>query len=173
MSKKILKSDIEKVQKLQKDLGEAEEIIHDRITYIWNTIATVFGVKLDTWYFYGAEEGSVGEFRYDEDVMSVTVEFNKAKYSDFTQINEMLIITKEGGEWDFAYGEFPTAWLFEDFEDELCEGVLLYTQQKAAKKLKAEQKKLKAKKDKENMKILAAAAKKKLSKEELKALGVK
>lgn len=168
MSKKISKSDIEKVQKLQKDLGEAEEIIHDRITYIWNTIATVFGVKLDTWYFYGAEEGSVGEFRYDEDVMSVTVEF-----SNVTQINEMLIITKEGSEWGFEYGEFPTAWLFEDFEDELCEGVLLYTQQKAAKKLKAEQKKLKAKKDKENMKILAAAAKKKLSKEELKALGVK
>lgn len=165
MVKKISQKHIELIKSRKAELESAEEIVHDRIAYILNSVAEAFGGECDYWYFDGAEEGCVSDFlrSYNEKTIQVILEYSRCP-------SAMNIICKDGGEFWFQHGEFPTRWLFEDFEDELSNGFKLYKEKQIQDKLNKEQKKLKDKQKKEEMKLLAAEAKKKLSKDELKAL---
>jgi hypothetical protein len=81
----------------------------------------------------------------------------------------MNIIDKFGDEWSFE-GLLPKRWLFEDFEAEIVIGKTKFEEVEALKKEKAAT--LKAAKKLKKAELLESA-KKKLSKEELVALGVK
>jgi hypothetical protein len=83
--------------------------------------------------------------------------------------HEMVAKLKDGSVWEF-YGEFPTRWLFEDFEEELTQGIKDW-QKQLAEEIKQKAAKRAAKKAaKEKLKAAAAA---KLTPEERKALGLK
>lgn len=79
---------------------------------------------------------------------------------------EMVIITKDGGEWAWD-SSIPLRWLFEDCEEEIINGKTLYDAKLKKKKEEAIVKKTLKKKLDET---LAVQAKAKLSKEELAAL---
>ncbi len=82
----------------------------------------------------------------------------------------MIIVTKDGGEWSLEWGEFPTRWLFEDFEDEYKDGLKLYKEKKEKAKVTA---KANREKKEAERKVALAAVSKKLSKEEMQVLGLK
>lgn len=131
-----------------------EEQIVDRMTYIIQTVCKTFDVKLETWYFSDAQEGQMGHLTWDEpELFSVW---------DIRNRKDMTIITESGEEYYFD-NSIPTRWLFENFEEELEEGKKRY-EEREEEKLK---KRLEAT---DYTKKLANNAKKKLTKEELRAL---
>lgn len=167
MSKdKSAKLDIEffdKYYEAAQKASELREVIEDRITYIIKTICKTFNCKFDTWYVYGAAEGEVGNIdgALEDDFVHLIIE---SELDD-----DCAILTIDSREYSLRYG-FPRIWLFQDFEEELINGKDLYIKKKEAEKEKKKLK-LQAKQIKKNETL--EQIKSKLSKQELKALGVK
>lgn len=145
--------------------GALEDKIVDRIDYIIKTIFKTFDQKLEYWYFYGAGEGEVGRLRIDGDSFSVITELARNRNGDYNS-QQMVILLKDGSEWGFD-GEYPTRWLFEEFEKELTDGKKKFEEQEIARKLK--QKELSVAKNQKDQSLIESA-KKKLSKKELAAI---
>lgn len=108
-----------------------EQEIIDRIDYIINEILKTFDQKLDTWYFHDAGEGSLGDLSPNLDEKNVSFVYEIARDSDS---EEMVILLKNGFEYSLHDGEFPTRWLFEDFEEELIQGKKDYEEKEEEKK---------------------------------------
>ena len=144
-----------------------EEIIIDRIDYIIKKIVETFGLKLGCWYFPNAPEGEVGNLWTYYDDVNINVETECSSAPHLPPLKSMIIIDKDGDEWEFD-SFIPTRWLFDqNFETELTEGKILYEKSEAERKQKElDEKAAKTQREEE----LVAAAKQKLSKEELVAL---
>jgi hypothetical protein len=140
--------------------GKLEEKIVDRIHYIMLNIFKLFSKKSAYWYFYGASEGEVGDLwkHFHQDSISVII--------DNCPGESMEILLKDGSEWGFE-DSIPTRWLYEDFECELIEGKKKYEEKEIARQLEEKNKRFQKKGEDQR---LASAAKKKLTKEELRAL---
>lgn len=131
-----------------------ESKIVDRMGYVINTVCKTFDVVLETWYFSDAQEGQMGHLTWDDpELFSVW---------DIKDKKDMVILTQDDEEYYFD-NTIPTRWLFENFEEELESGKRRY-EEREEEKLK---KRLEAT---EYTKKLADSAKKKLTKEELRAL---
>ena len=131
-----------------------ESKIVDRMDYIIHTVCKTFDVSLETWYFDDAQEGQMGHLTCDDPELF-------AKW-DIRDRKEMVILTQDDEEFYFD-NNIPTRWLFENFEEELENGKKRYDEreeEKLKKRLEAT----------EYTKKLADSAKKKLTKEELRAL---
>lgn len=154
-------------KKLYSETSKLENQICNRIDYIVKTVFKTFGAKLSTWYFYGAEEGEMGDLNRAlyTDYFSVITELVRDRNGNYNHI-DMVILLKDGSEWGFE-GEYPTRWLFEDFEEELIEGKKKYQEKVQEEKNKKKEKDLLKKQKNE---LLVEKAKAKLTKEELKAL---
>lgn len=164
MKEKIAKETFAKWQDLNNQAGALEGGIIDRVDYIIHKIFAVFNNELDWWDFPGdgdrCEGGRLSDaIRHDDDIFCFTAETRE-------YLKEKVILLKDGSEWGFD-NEFPTRWLFEDFEEELIEGKKKFEEVKIER---AKQALLKKKTKKEKDKILVEQAKAKLSKEELAAL---
>ena len=147
--------------------GSLEESINDRIQHIISVWMETFGGKLTNWYFDSADEGQMGNLEdhlYSDAVHSIHVDCNPEPQTNDKY--EMVIITKDGGEWAWD-SSIPLRWLFEDCDEEIRNGKKLYDE-KLKKKKESEAVK-KASKKEANEKLVAQA-KLKLSKEELAAL---
>lgn len=95
----------------------------------------------------------------------VTIKFMH-NYSNLPEINAMIYNeNKELIEWNF-YNKIPTRFFFEDFENELSIGLELYRKQK-------EEKLNNLIKDKKERKNIIRQIKQKLTKDEIKILGIK
>jgi hypothetical protein len=157
--KPISKNIIEKSKTIRKELDVVEKDIIDRIDYIVKTIIKTYKKKLQYWHFSNAAEDEIGDI--SENIyhaeshgdVSITIE----PYEDLD------FIDKENCEWGLEDG-FPYEWLFTDFEEELKEGRKAYLEK---------EKQNKSKEKSENSKKVLETIKSKLSKEELKALGLK
>ncbi len=131
-----------------------------RIDYIMNFIFKAFNKKLGAWEYNGNSSQSSGSFESDmfEDQFTV--------WSSPELPNEGLFLDKDGGEWGL-YDGIPSRWLFEDFEDELTNGIVNLQKRNADKKLQAAKRAVvKA----EEEKALIESIKEKLTPAELKAL---
>jgi len=141
-----------------------EDQILDRIDYILNTWFSIYGAKLEYWYFDGAAEGEVGDlhrFMNTDSIWSFYVETKN--YPD----NDMVFIDKDGDEYSWQ-SEIPTRWLYDDsFEEEIIKGKAEYERREEERLAKKKQKTANKKAQDEK---LVEEAKKKLSKEELAAL---
>lgn len=145
------------------NVGRLEDDITSRITYIITKWFEIFGAKLNTWYFDGAEENEVGDLsRYMNDNNIWNIYVDSENFPD----NELYIIDRFGKEYCWQ-SEIPTRWLFSDFEKEIIEGKKLYEEKEEARKLKRKETTI-ARKQKDAK--LFENAKKKLSKEELAAI---
>lgn len=162
-SKPLDKSIVENWYPTRDALDKIESQICDRLTYVLSTLFDTFGFELETWYFEGAEEGSVGEMHIRSDYIDgIIVESKHDRYGQ-VKIN---LIDKFGSDWDFS-GDIPVRWLYDEFESEIIEGKAKYEAKELARQ-KAD--KLLSAKQKEKRDALLASAKSKLTKEELKAL---
>jgi hypothetical protein len=146
--------------------AQEESKIIDRIHYIIETLYKTFDCELSYWCFPDAGEGEVGNLWNHLQEYGINVESEPK--DDFPD-SGMNIIDKFGDEWSFE-GLLPKRWLFEDFETEIVIGKTKFEGVEALKKEKAAA--LKAAKKLRKAELLESA-KKKLSKEELVALGVK
>jgi hypothetical protein len=159
----------DKQDELLKELATINGMIEDRIDFILKKIWEVFGYNLEGWYVDGAEENELG------DLLSLIhmpeyIDLGPIIYycSDKGHIREKFNAILEGEKYSLTQG-MPYRWLFEDFENELIDGKNLFP------KWEADEKKNKALKlEKKKLAKLAAlkSAKSKLSKEEIKALGI-
>lgn len=160
--KPLTKSQENKILSLFSLQGEVEEFVIDRVDYIIKKIAATFDSQVEWWSFpYSSEENSMGNLNnaYNDDCLQFEGEFKRSDW---------CIILDDGEEYDLN-NEFPTRWLYEDFEEELING-----------KKELEQKLAKQKEDKVKKTLLKNSAKKKLlesaksklTEEERKALGL-
>ena len=152
-------------KEVKKQADKVEGQIIERLDYIIHFLHKTFGVKLGTWYFYGASEGGMGELCYEDDAINVVTELDRSSDGEYHS-KDMAIIDKNGDEWIFD-SDIPTRWLFEDFENEVIDGKAKY---EVVKKAKQEKEKAKRLQKKEEAKKLAETAKKKLTKAELAAI---
>lgn len=155
MKKPITRGTVVDWKQSKKSYESTEQVIVDRMDYILHTVFEEFGNDFGSWYFHDAGEGQMGHLTWDE--TDLVMEFYQPKIK-----NEMIFIDKGGDEYRFDQS-IPTRWLFEDFEEELSDGIKKY-QEKESQRVK------KVLSVKDATKKLAESAKKKLTKEELAAL---
>lgn len=164
--KKLPEAAIPAVIEASKIYGNAVERIALRVQYIIQFCVKAVGGKFEWWDWQNSDPGS----RADGDFMESYSEDSITIVGEWTHREEMVIITKDGGEWGLDYGEIPIRWLYEDFEEEYTNGLKLYKEKK--KQDAAKKKEKRQEKERERMALVAAAATK-LTKEEKKALGIK
>ena len=155
---KLTKEDLDFYKEAETRYEALKSNIVDRIDEILKFSFKTFGSKLEYWYFDGAEEGEIGPLKIDTEWGDVHGMVMKPYFT-------MVILLEDGSEWGIEDG-IPIKWLTEDYQDEIVKGKKLYEK-------KQEEKKAKEKARREKKKDIAAQAKTKLSKAELKALGVK
>lgn len=160
--KPLTKSQETQIHKLFSLKAEVEGFVMDRVEYIIEKIAATFDSEVKWWSFpCSSEYHSMGNFydAYNDDCFQFEGEFKRSDW---------CIILDDGEEYDLN-NEFPTRWLYEEFEEELING-----------KKELEQKLAKQKEDKVKKTLLKNSAKKKLlesaksklTEEERKALGL-
>ena len=140
------------------------EKIVDRANYVIRTTANLFGGKIEWWDWSNGAGEVDGHFDMDwlkDDYISVAGDTKGGN-------GEWVAILKDGGEWELGL-TFPTRWFWEDFEQELIDGIIKYKEQQKRKVEIDKQKKLTRE---ENKKKLKESAKSKLTREEQKALGL-
>lgn len=155
---------LEQYKSLRAQADEFGNQLEKRITYVIETIWSAFGKRFDYWYVQGAEEGQLGDlakcFRWGDDVQDLCIHPYEG---------EMVILLKNESEYGFGEGEFPQRWLYEDFEQELTDGVAAYKAKVARQKEEREQRRAARKAKKDALKKSAAS---KLSEAERDALGL-
>jgi hypothetical protein len=144
-------------------------VISKRVDYVVREIARIFGGKIDWWDWPKGKDECDGHFTPDIiEGESVSVDGWKSGGGDW----EAYLKDEKGDfkeSWQFCWFEFPTRFLYEDFEEELIEGIKKYREDKATKKELKKQKELEKVKNKAK---LLDSVKSKLTKEERKALGL-
>ena len=111
MEKPLDSSVVENIQWLKDQLEEQEDLLHLRVDYILNQIATQFGGEIESWRVLGSYDGQTIKDCIGEDLVSwYFIEWKKRPRGFHIQIN--------GKDLYFA-SEFPTRWLTESFEEEL------------------------------------------------------
>jgi hypothetical protein len=168
--KAITRELVSKWQELYKEACAYEEQIISRIDYILKTWFKIYGYTLENWYFYGAEEGEVGDlyrnmYEYDDDDSTIN-NFYIDEASCGNDI-DMIFIDKDNNKvcWE---NSIPTRWLYEDFEKEIRDGKKKYEDQleakKKAKQIRSEKKKASKKALKD---LVLQSMKDKLSKKDI------
>ena len=155
-----------KTKKLRAELSDLNEIIIDRINYIINFIYKTLGKNKNftnkfSWWFDGADEGQVGDYWQHSFAGDIT-------FCTDVECCGLEIIDKDGKIYS-CEGSIRERWLFEDFENEVIVGRKLLEERDVNKKL--EQVQLKEQNEKEKQKLIESA-KKKLTVQELNALGL-
>ena len=138
---KAVKGDI-----LKKDCSALEEKIGKRFYYIAEFLSSFEGGRLE-WIDYTSGYGE-----HDGD-------FDFSSYEEYIPY-EGAFEFPDPYNW---FGEFPTCWLWEDFEDEVIENINKEKEKKKEKNRKQEERR-------EYLKDLAEKMKKKLSKDEIAAV---
>lgn len=164
--KPLLESDICDAIKAHEVYEKAVSKLTDRMNYIIRHCVEVVNGEFQWWDWQNtdAESHAAGDFM--ESCSGETTQIN----GEWTNREKMVFLTKDGGEWELAWGEFPTRWLYEDFEEEYANGLKAYAEKQKQRAAKNKEKRLKnAAEQKVVMKKVLA----KLTKEERKAIGLK
>lgn len=133
-----------KYNNIKKNLSETEGLIYKRISHIVRVIAEIYGLGYPSW---GFDDGGLPESGYlypnDKFIKINTYPYNAA-FMDFE------------GEKINLCNKIPVHWLYSDsFKDEIVIGMTNYLKKEA------------------NKQELAKAAREKLTREEIEALGLK
>lgn len=146
------------------------EKISERMNYIIHHCVEAVGGKVSWWDWPNdgdSDDRAPGDFirsysHITPDFLTITWEGSKG--------DKMVFIGRDGGEYELGWGEIPTRWLYEDFEEEYAKGLKLYQEKQQQK---AEKDKERKKQKDQEKKALVASASSKLSPEERKAIGLK
>lgn len=154
----------DRYKELEKEKKQIEKQIEDRIDYMIKTIYLAFGYKVKGWHFDSDRED---DFPYSDGLAGFSVNAKEIKKGQGSE--DFAFIDRNGDECDLNY-DYPIQWLWEDFEQELLDGIKKYNDKKKAEKDAADAKILRNNKKKAE---LVKGAKAKLSDAEKKALGIK
>lgn len=162
---KITADHLTKAAEAERVANELKSPIYDRCQEVVNVICEIFGKRLDWWHFGYGESSEISGGEFDFDWKDFTYGHIYAKGG-----SNLICDLKEGEEIDLSQG-FPIRFLYEDFEEELTEGV-------AKAKVRIEKEKMRKKEKDQAAKLrkaeLTASAKAKLksvlSPEEIRAL---
>jgi len=166
----ITKNSLEKYKEALAKTRSFEGEVEDHITKILEMAIELNGGKLDTWYWSDAtsDYGGMGTFLFLGKVEDLKPESHLGGYTTKCKKGELPMY----GDFDLSY-EMPSDFLYmsiEDIEEQLKEDM-------EGRRRKEKEKKAKAKARHEAKKaekaLILESAKKKLSKEELKVLGIK
>jgi hypothetical protein len=178
MNKKVIMN--KKVSPLRKDIiteavgaynlyNKYDSTIANRVNYVVQKIASIFGGKIEWWDWSNGGGEVDGHFTPDM-VDGETIQLDGERPDGGEWV---ALLKDEKGkfteEWEFHWFEFPTRFLYEDFEEELKEGIQKYREQEIKKKEMNKQKKLEKVKNKEK---LLESVKSNLTKEEKRAVGL-
>ncbi len=155
---------IKKINTLNKQIQDLETTILDRINYIAKKVCEAFGEEFSSVNLQSLEDGDLINLSYNgiDWYIHITDDDAVGKKRGKTKClsgHDFAIVLKDNSEW--GLNELPTRWLFEDFEKELFDGVLLY-KNKISKDAAS----------KETKEEIINRAKAKLTKEELNAIGL-
>lgn len=145
----------DKFKEAEKAVSVISEIIEERITYIIQKVHDTFGVAYENWYMEDARENETAFTSHYLIYDSIGYDTSGCSFP-----KDAFIIDKNGKKYDFTWNQFPTRWIFEEFEKELEDGRALYVEKKKAKKQKSE----------EETERLLVSIREKLSPEEFKLL---
>lgn len=177
-NKKISIADIETSKEAEYHFEISKLKIISRVFYIYKTIAASFDMGRVSWDMEKYEINDfdisdIEESNLDPDCYcSFDIELPDDKLCGVSNKCRALIKNKKGleVEHNFYDGSFPGRWIFQDFEDELKDGIKKY-QDRLKKELEEERlEKDKIRKIKENRRNIIARVKKKLSPEELEVV---
>jgi len=133
-------------------------IISNRVNYIVREIASLFKGEVNRWD-WGDGSGEIEGHFTPNMVYDDSIQLDGERKGTFDD-EWVAFLKDENGqftnEWEFHWFEFPTRFLYEDFEEELKEGIQKYKEHQVKKE----------------MKKLIDSVKSKLTPEERKALGV-
>jgi hypothetical protein len=153
---------------------EFDNKIVDRLDYTFKTIFSSQGFELSNWYLDEARESEIGNIReiFCEDYIcfgALTYEVNTKSFIS-EDVKKFYILTNRDSnkKWNLL-SKIPLWWLFENFEQELKDGLELY--QNKAKLAKEHNKKKRAEKRLKKEKLIESA-KLKLTIDEQKAVGI-
>lgn len=167
---KLTEDDIHHAIEAYKSYATFSSRIADRMDYIIRFCVEKVKGKFSWWdWSNGGDSGdrAPGDFmhsysKHTPDTLQII--------GSWTNGHKMVFLDNKGNEWELQYGEIPTRWLYENFEEEYENGLRLYEEAEAKKADKTNQSKAVKKKERE---ALIASAKSKLTPEERKALKVK
>jgi len=146
----------------QLEYAKLKEQLELRVGYIVRKIFEVCGGQLNWWNWDDPERLTNGNVpSIDGDAFRIYIFFYKSPKND-------TILLKDGTEW-VIFDDIPTRWLWEDFEDELVNGLAAYKEQEQAKLMAAQVKKIENEK---RRKEIAQQAINKLTPVEREALGI-
>jgi hypothetical protein len=149
--------------------GKYVSTITDRVNYVVREIASIFGGKIKWWDWSNGGGEVDGHFKPDmingESIQVDGETSGKGEWVAFLKDEK----GKFTWEWQFDYLEFPASFLYEDFEEDLKEGIKKYKEDKVKQEEIKKQKNLEKV---DNKKRLLESVKSKLTKEERKALGL-
>lgn len=156
----------------KREVAVYDDMLQERISYILDTIYSLFSETKTSWYFPDANEGEVGSFdnAIEGDYVFITVcnyiSNMKVKFAD--------------GKYLHLCDSLPLRWLFNPFEDELKEAKQRLDDEVAEKKRKSAEKKANRKEHQANQerlrqhqKEIMKAVENKLTPEELAVLRLK
>jgi hypothetical protein len=168
---KLLDADFfQKRAAILKQLGPLNVALEARLDFVFREVFKTCGATFDCWYVDGAEEGEVGDLESVINEKAGQIELGylqmyDVEYDDEDNFNVLL----DGEEW-YLLDCLPLRWLFEDFKDELLQGQVDWQEARATKLAKAKERKAG---NSQKKLALIETAKSKLTKEEVKALGIK
>lgn len=142
--------------------ASTENKIANRVSYIIRTIAKIFGGKIEWWDWKNGGGEVNGHFEFS---MLNGKEFQLDGSKKGGEMD--WVSTLKEGEWEFTWLAFPTRFIWEDFEDEVRNGIEKF---KESERINAEKEKLRKQEKLSKKQQLLESAKSKLTKEELKAL---
>lgn len=162
----IAKEQWEKLEQLKSAANTIEDEIESHMTEVIRAYIEIYNGKLNTWYYPDAPEGGMGTMRCNFGTIDIILELKKGIDRD------IKYITHDGEGCDLTC-DFPQEFLFMSVKDVTS----LLRQEREDYILEEESLKVKRKEQREARKVKKAAlkesAKKKLTPEEAKALGIK
>lgn len=112
MEQLLSSSVLENIQWLKDQLEEQEDLLHLRVDYILNQIATQFGGEIESWRVLGSYDGQTIKDCIGEN-------FVNWYHIEWKKYPQRLMTIQTNNQNILLGSEFPTRWLTENFEEEL------------------------------------------------------
>src|SRR5687768_12546114 len=91
---------------------------HERVEYIMSQLEIILKGNVEWWDFSNETRNTDGY------ITSTMIKEFAFRVNGSFGFDAPAVLLKDGTEWSFDQGEIPTSFLFEDFEEEVKEGVI-------------------------------------------------
>lgn len=163
---------IKERDKLMTQVYAINKQFNSRMEYIFDTIKRIFDIKYFSWEYADCDDrcSECDDYSHHSRSFWGAYENNKINIHFHKDYKNLSFLNKDGVKYNIIQEGIPSSWLFEDFEQELEDGVKKLKEYYSEQSAKLQQIKDDKKKKKE---ALLESIKSKLSEEELALISVK